>query len=197
MATGDKNSHTPFLKGNFAPVAEEVTVADLKVIGKLPLDLNGMFIRNGPNPQFPSIKNYHWFEGDGMLHGVRIRDGAASYRNRYIRTRGWQEENACGKSLHGSFLDPLNIPTVLRTSWNALTRRDLMKNTANTALVYHDGRLLALWEAGEPHEIEVPELATVGAYRYGGNLKHQFTAHPKVDPDTGEMLFFGYDPFKP
>lgn len=197
MATGDKNGDNPFLKGNFAPVHEEVTVADLKVIGKLPLDLNGMFIRNGPNPQFPPIKNYHWFEGDGMLHGVRIRDGAASYRNRYIRTRGWQEENACGKSLHGSFLDPLNIPTVLRTSWKALTRRDLMKNTANTALVYHDGRLLALWEAGEPHEIEVPELATVGAYRYGGNLKHQFTAHPKVDPDTGEMLFFGYDPFKP
>jgi carotenoid cleavage dioxygenase-like enzyme len=191
------DTNNPFLSGNFAPVHEEVTVSDLKVTGKLPPDLDGMFIRNGPNPQFPPIKNYHWFEGDGMLHGVRLREGAASYRNRYIRTRGWQAENACGKSLYGSFLDPLNIPTVLRTSWKALTRRDLMKNTGNTALVYHDERLLALWEAGEPHEIEVPELETVGAYRYDGKLKHQFTAHPKVDPDTGEMLLFGYDPFKP
>src|ERR1043166_8760477 len=186
-----------FLQGNFAPVHEEVTIADLKVFGKLPPELDGMFVRNGPNPQFPPIKNYHWFEGDGMLHGVRIRDGAASYRNRYIRTRGWQMENACGKTVYGSFLDPITLRMILRISWNSLLRRDLMKNTANTALVYHDRRLLALWEAGEPHEIEVPGLRTVGAYRFGGKLTHQVTAHPKIDPATGEMLFFGYDPFRP
>lgn len=187
----------PFLQGNFAPVHEEVVAENLNVIGQIPPELDGMFVRNGPNPQFPPIRNYHWFEGDGMLHGVRIRDGAASYRNRYIRTRGWQKENSGGKSVYGSILDPLNVRAILQTSWNALTRRDLMKNTGNTALVYHDRKLLALWEAGEPHEIELPGLETVGPYNYCGELRHPFTAHPKIDPVTGEMLFFGYDPFKP
>ena len=187
----------PFLQGNFAPVQEEVVAKNLKIIGKLPPDLDGMFVRNGPNPQFPPIRNYHWFEGDGMLHGVRIREGAASYRNRYIRTRGWQQEQSRGQSIYGSILDPLDMRLILRTSWNSLTRRDLMKNTGNTALIYHDQKLLALWEAGAPYEIELPELKTVGPYNYCGKLRHQFTAHPKIDPATGEMLFFGYDPFKP
>ena len=186
-----------YLQGNFAPVREEVTFENLNVTGKLPSELDGMFVRNGPNPQFPPIKHYHWFEGDGMLHGVRIRDGAASYRNRYIHTRGWQTENARGQSVYGSIIDPLSVRSILRTSWNSLMRRDLMKNTANTALVYHDNRLLAVWEAGEPHEIRVPDLETAGPYDYCGKLQHQFTAHPKVDPATGEMLFFGYDPFRP
>jgi carotenoid cleavage dioxygenase-like enzyme len=187
----------PFLRGNFAPVHEEVTVENLTVIGKLPPEMDGMFVRNGPNPQFPPIKNYHWFEGDGMLHGVRIRDGRASYRNRYIRTQGWKAENECGKALYGSFLDPPNVPVMLRLFRNSLKRLAMVKNTANTALIHHDGRLLALWETGEPHEIQLPDLDTVGPYKYGGKLKHRFTAHPKVDPVSGEMLFFGYSPFRP
>ena len=60
----------PFLQGNFAPVQEETTVDNLKVIGTLPPEMDGMFVRNGPNPQFPPLGNYHWFFGDGMLHGV-------------------------------------------------------------------------------------------------------------------------------
>ncbi len=65
-------------------------------------------------------------------------------------------------------------------------------NTANTALAWHHGKLLALWEGGPPHEIKVPSLETVGPYTFGGKLKHAFTAHPKVDPKTGELMFFGY-----
>ena len=187
----------PFLQGNFTPVREEVTADDLTVIGKLPPETDGMFVRNGPNPQFPPIKNYHVFEGDGMLHGVRIRGGRASYRNRYVRTAGWKAENAAGKALYGSFLDPLNVTALLRVLRNLLKRAPLIKNTANTAVVCHDGRLLALWEGGEPHEIRVPDLDTVRPYTFGGRLKHQFTAHPKVDPATGEMLFFGYSLFRP
>src|SRR5215212_4790103 len=186
-----------FLQGNFSPVREEITADNLTVIGKLPPEMDGMFVRNGPNPQFPPIKNYHVFEGDGMLHGVHIREGRASYRNRYIRTPYWKAENAAGRALYGSFLDPPSVTALLRLGRNWLKRLPLMKNTANTALVYHDGRLLALWEGGEPHEIQVPGLDTVCPYTYSGGLKHQFTAHPKVDPATGEMLFFGYSPFKP
>src|SRR5215213_8595259 len=186
-----------FLQGNFGPVREEITADNLTVIGKLPPEMDGMFVRNGPNPQFPPIKHYHWFEGDGMLHGVRIRGGRASYRNRYVRTAGWKAEHAAGKALYGSFLDPLNVTALLRVLRNSLIRAPLIKNTANTALVCHDGRLLALWEAGEPHEIRVPDLDTVCPYTFGGQLKHQFTAHPKVDPATGEMLFFGNNLFRP
>ncbi|HKR00538.1 MAG TPA: carotenoid oxygenase family protein [Pyrinomonadaceae bacterium] len=197
MQTNEASTATnPFLQGNFAPVREEVTVGDLMVTGKLPPEMDGMFVRNGPNPQFPPIKHHHWFEGDGMLHGVRIRNGRASYRNRYIRTPYWKAENAAGRSLYGSFLDPPTVPLLLRLIRNRLNRLPMLKNTANTALICHDNRLLALWEGGEPHQIQVPDLETVCPYTYDGNLKHQFTAHPKVDPATGEMLFFGYSLFK-
>ncbi len=198
LSTGaDPTASNPFLRGNFAPVREEVSADDLAVVGELPPELDGMFVRNGPNPQFPPIKNYHVFEGDGMLHGVRIRGGRASYRNRYVRTAGWKAERAAGKALYGSFLDPLDAAALLRVLRNSLIRAPLIKNTANTALVCHDGRLLALWEGGEPHEIRVPDLDTACPYTFGGRLKNQFTAHPKIDPATGEMLFFGYSLFTP
>jgi carotenoid cleavage dioxygenase-like enzyme len=196
----DDDPSTPaniFLQGNFGPVREEITADNLTVIGKLPPEMDGMFVRNGPNPQFPPIKNYHVFEGDGMLHGVRIREGRASYRNRYIQTPYWKAEKAAGRALFGSFLDRPSLAMLFGIMRNAFKGLPMVKNTANTALVCHDRRLLALWEGGEPYEIQVPELETVGAYTYGGKLTHQFTAHPKIDPATGEMLFFGYSMFKP
>jgi hypothetical protein len=69
----------PYLDGNFAPVREEITAETLPVIGELPPDLSGMFLRNGPNPQWSPIGQYHWFDGDGMIHGVRIHNGQASF----------------------------------------------------------------------------------------------------------------------
>ncbi len=180
-----KAGGNPFLEGNYAPVHEEITAERLEVVGSLPDGMNGMFVRNGPNPQFPPKGRYHWFDGDGMLHGVRVQDGRASYRNRYVRTRGWQEEHRAGKALWTGMSEP---PDVVRMA------RGLppFKNAANTALVWHAGKLLALWEGGEPYEVTVPDLGTVGPYSFEGALKHPFTAHPKVDPVTGEMRFFGY-----
>lgn len=178
---------SPFLQGNFAPIHDEITVERLRVIGEIPADLDGMFVRNGPNPQFPPRGNYHWFDGDGMLHGVRIHESAASYRNRYVRTSGWQAEREAGHALWGGLSDPPDLK-------NILAGKAPFKNAANTALVWHDKRLLALWEAGEPHEIKVPDLETVGPYTFAGRLSHAFTAHPKVDAVTGEMLLFGYSP---
>jgi carotenoid cleavage dioxygenase len=174
-----------FLSGNFAPVHEEVTADDLPIIGRIPPGLEGMFVRNGPNPQFTPKGNYHWFDGDGMLHGVRLQAGKASYRNRYVRTAGWEAERRAGKALYGGISDPPDMTKVMAGD-------PPFKNAANTALVWHDGRLLALWEAGPPHIIRVPSLETAGVHTYGGKLKHPFTAHPKVDPETGEMFLFGY-----
>jgi len=194
LRPGTDRPANPFLQGNYAPVQEEITADNLPVLGTLPAEMDGMFVRNGPNPQFPPIKYYHWFEGDGMLHGVRIQGGRASYRNRYIRTAGWKEEREAGKAVHGSFLDPLDLWRTLR---RILAGKPLYKRTANTAVIWHAGRLLALMERAEPYEIEVPSLDTVGPYTYGGGLQHPFTAHPKVDPVTGELLFFGYAMSKP
>ncbi len=177
----------PYLEGNFAPIQSEITAENLEVIGELPADLNGTFVRNGPNPQFPPKGRYHWFDGDGMLHGVEISNGKATYRNRYIQTRGWKIERDAGHAIWTGLLEPAKMDNPYGP----------YKNVANTALVWHDNRLLALWEGGEPHSIKVPSLETVGSYTYGGNLKSPFTAHPKVDPVTGEMMFFGYSLAQP
>lgn len=172
----------PYLADNFAPVQTELTVDELPVLGELPPELNGMFVRNGPNPQFPPLGLYHWFDGDGMLHGVQIQAGKASYRNRYIRTQGFEQEKQAGRALFSGLLEP---------SSNGF------KNVANTALVWHRDRLLALWEGGEPHAIAMPTLDTLGIYTFDGKLTSPMTAHPKVDPLTGEMIFFGYSIMQP
>ncbi len=172
----------PYLDGNFAPVRQEITAQTLQVIGELPPDLSGMFLRNGPNPQYSPLGQYHWFDGDGMLHGVRIHNGQAEFRNRYIRTKGWQIEHETGKAIWSGLLEPPQMDNPDGST----------KNTANTALVWHAGTMLATWEGGAPHAIDVPTLDTIGKYTYDGNLASVFTAHPKIDPITGEMMFFGY-----
>jgi carotenoid cleavage dioxygenase-like enzyme len=177
----------PYLSENFAPIHTELTTDELPVVGELPVDLNGLFVRNGPNPQFPPIGPYHWFDGDGMLHGVQIQAGKARYRNRYVQTQGFQRERSAGRALWGGLLQP--TPNTNPDSG--------YKNVANTALVWHNHRLLALWEGGEPHAITVPDLETIGPYRFNDQLTTPFTAHPKVDPVTGEMMFFGYSPVPP
>lgn len=175
-------SLNPYLADNFAPVHTELTVDELPVLGELPPELHGMFVRNGPNPQFSPLGRYHWFDGDGMLHGVHIQGGRASYRNRYIRTQGFEQEQKAGQALFGGLLEP---------------SQSGFKNVANTALLWHCDRLLALWEGGAPHAIEVPSLDTSGVYTFEGKLTSPVTAHPKVDPVTGEMMFFGYSLAQP
>ncbi|MEW4568150.1 carotenoid oxygenase family protein [Tautonia sp. JC769] len=181
---------SPFLGGNYAPVFEEIEAENLRVVGRIPDGLEGMYVRNGPNPQFPPLGNYHWFDGDGMLHGVLLRGGRASYRNRWVRTRGFVEERESGRAIWGGLGDPPN-PALLAQG------KPMFKNAANTSVVWHDGKFLALWEGGEPHVISVPDLGTVGPHDFAGRLRHAFTAHPKIDPETGEMFCFGYQPVRP
>ena len=97
VASANQNSGNPYLSGVFAPVRQELAADDLPVIGRLPADLDGMFVRNGPNPQFTPRAKYHLFDGDGMLHGVTIRGGRAGYLNRYVRTESWKQERAAGR----------------------------------------------------------------------------------------------------
>ena len=179
-----------WLTGLHEPVDDEAEVDGLDVGGELPAGLRGAFLRNGPNPAFPPLGRYHLFDGDGMVHGVRIEDGRASYRNRWIRSKGLGVENRAGRALYGGLAD-FRLPDP-----EVIAEGGILKNTANTNIVRHGGRILALIEAAPPTEITL-DLDTVGEYDFGGALAGPMTAHPKIDPGTGEMVFFGYSPIPP
>ncbi len=153
-------------RGNLAPVFEEVTAFDLTVEGAIPPELNGLYARNGANPREGHAG--HWFMGDGMLHGVSLKDGKAEwYRNRWVRT----------PRFNGAPSRP-GIP-------------DIRASTANTNVIAHAGKIMALVENALPMMM-TRDLDTVGFHDYGGKLDTPFTAHPKICPTTGEMHFFGY-----
>jgi len=158
----------PFLTGLHQPMDREITLERLKVEGTIPPALDGRYVRIGPNPvKPPNPAAYHWFTGDGMVHGVRLRDGAALwYRNRWIRS------NAVSAALNEP---PAPGPRNMRT------------DTVNTNVLGHAGKTWALVEAGGyPVEID-DDLDTVAHNPFGGTLKGSFSAHPHLDPATGEM----------
>lgn len=169
-------------RNNIAPIPFEADAPFLKIIGELPRELNGTLYRNGPNPQFDA-PGAHWFVGDGMLHAFHLEEGRASYRNRWVRTPKWLAEHDAGRALFGGFGRKLpDAPANLADG-----------GVANTNIVFHAGKLLALEEGHLPTEIEPGTLATRGYHNYQGRVAGAFTAHPKVDPITGELVFFGYN----
>ncbi len=163
------------LRGNGRPVTEELTLTDLEVKGIIPPELDGRYLRNGANPR--SGLSSHPFLGDGMVHGVRLRDGKAEwYRNRYVRT----------PFIANPELDVLDPAVAL----------DFRASKANTHVVGHAGRILALEEGHFPYQLD-GNLDTVGALDFDGVLGGSFTAHPKICPVTGELLAFGYSAMEP
>lgn len=181
---------SPFLSGLLAPVADERDDRGLAVTGHVPQGLRGMFVRNGPNPQFAPRGRYHPFDGDGMIHAVYFEDGDVRYRNRWVESKGLQLERRAGHALYGGLAEFV-IPEP-----EVVAEGGLIKNAANTQTVRHAGRILALLEACLPTEI-TRELDTVGEWDFDGKLASPCTAHPKIDPFSGEMLFFGYSPIPP
>jgi carotenoid cleavage dioxygenase len=174
---------SPWLAGNFAPIMMECDAAHLPVTGDLPRELHGTLFRNGPNPQFTPLDpmHHHWFSGDGMLHGFTLENGRASYRNRWVRTAKWQAEAAACRPLISGY-SAANGPDVVFAD----------EGVANTNVIWHAGRLLALEEEHLPIELDPATLATRGPQSFAGQLDGPFTAHPKIDPLTGELVFFGY-----
>ncbi len=190
MPAEAKSDTSPFLEGLMAPVMDERDDRDLEVVGDLPGGMKGIFTRNGPNPQFAPLGAYHPFDGDGMLHAIYFEDGKARYRNRWVASAGLLAERKRGRACYGS-VSEFRIPDD-----DVMADGGMMKNTANTHFVRHAGRYLALLEAAKPTEVS-RELETIGEYDFGGKLEGPMTAHPKIDPKTGEMVFFGYSPFPP
>lgn len=188
--TTAETSVSPFLQGLLAPVTDERDDDDLEVVGEIPEGLHGMFTRNGPNPQFAPTGGYHPFDGDGMVHAVYFDNGRARYRNRWVESKGLLAERKRGRSCYGG-LGEFKSPED-----GVVEEAGGLKNTANTHFVRHAGRHLALLEVSKPTEM-TRELDTIGEYDFDGKLVGGMTAHPKIDTDTGEMLFFGYSGLPP
>ncbi|GAB3747077.1 carotenoid oxygenase family protein [Spirosoma pomorum] len=181
-------------------VEDEYDDAELVLLeGQLPADLKGVLYRNG-NGRFAhqGVWYDHLFDGDGMIARFEFDGQRVRYRNRYVRTREFVEEEKAGRMLHRSF--GTNLPGGLLKNIFRLQ----FKNAANTSLMWHSGQLLALWEGGWPHRVDPVTLDTVDRYDYDGVLKNPFSwvdrqimpempfsAHPKVHPDTGVLHNFG------
>ncbi|MGW0659403.1 carotenoid oxygenase family protein [Streptodolium elevatio] len=186
---GEEN---PYLLGVYAPVGTEIDADDLEVIGEIPRDLNGVYLRNGPNRRFAAPGRYHWFDGDGMIHGLHFENGRARYMNRWVRTAAFDAETAAGHALwSGVMEDPKGNPF---GNGHGLG----IKDSANTDVVFFNGRVLPTWYlCGTPMSLDPLSLRTIGAETFLGTLAGDFMAHPKVDEATGELFWFDYGPEPP
>jgi carotenoid cleavage dioxygenase-like enzyme len=177
---------TPTFTGYNTPVREEVDIENLEIIGTLPGDIRGKYYRCGPDPHFPPrLGDDIYINGDGMLGMFVISENQVSYKSRYVKTEKYLVEAKADKSLFGSYRNPY-------TDDESVAGMD--RTTANTTVLYHAGKLFALKEDGLPYELDEDTLETLGRRDFGGKLKSlTVTAHPKLDPETGEWVFFGYE----
>ena len=173
----------PQLRGNYAPIQFEAECTDLIVEGDLPADLEGSLYRVGPNPKFVPDQGYHWFFGAGMVHAFHFGGGRVNYLNRWARTPKFEAEQTAGKPLPMSFITDPDTGAIQSDRRNGL---------ANTHIVWHGDQLLALEEGSHPFSMAPDTLASAGYGHYGADLQDAMTAHPKIDPLTGDLHGFGY-----
>ncbi|WP_282780342.1 MULTISPECIES: carotenoid oxygenase family protein [unclassified Nocardia] len=180
---GTRYRESPFLTGHHRPTRMEVDAPDLFVEGELPDDLAGVFYRNGAEPLYPPTdEDYHWFDGDGMVYAFFFDGRRVSMRNRWVRTDKLLLEMKEGRRLFGVHGNPASTdPLAAGTRYN----------TANTNVVLHGGKLLALMEGAPPVELDPRTLDTIGEEHYGGVVTTTFGAHPTVDHATGELINIG------
>lgn len=185
----------PALKGPFAPIQMECDAPDLYIEGEIPKDLCGSFYRCGPNVQFaPRSEDHHLFSGDGMVHGFHIENGKVRYNNRWVRTAKWRIEHELGRNV----VNPLN-PFDCEPEFSDFILTD-KEGLANTSPIWHGGRLLITEEAHLPMVVDPHTLETLGPWDFYGRCRTAMTAHPKIDPKTGELFMFAYmayEPFSP
>ena len=172
----------PALHGNNAPVHEENRFDNLPIIGQVPTDFSGLYARNGPNAFFKPTWRYHAYDGDGMLHTVQFDKGKVTYRNRWVLTAGLKEELSAGHSIWKGLKEPFQSDRP----------DEPLKNTSNTDVKYHAGRLITMWyRSGMPYALDPISLETLGAADYGGAIS-RLSAHSRFDENTGELLWFDY-----
>lgn len=187
----DPDPNHPYTSGAWTPVFDEYDADDLEVIGEIPKDIDGIYVRNSENPAFGSIGLYHPFDGDGMIHTMSFRDGKASYKNRFVRTKGLMAEIEAGKPLWAGIAEDPRLST--RPGWGA---HGGIKDSSSTDVVVHAGKILStFYQCGEGYRLDpytMEQFGTEGWVPLDG-----ISAHPKLDENTGELLFFNYSTHAP
>ena len=190
LSTLEPDDDHPYRSGPWRPQTVERAATRLDVVGEIPADLDGVYLRNTENPVHPANEAYHPFDGDGMVHVVGFRDGEAFYRNRFVRTDGFVAEQEAGRSLWAGLAEhPDNAPR--QDGWGA---RGRMKDASSTDIVVHAGvALSSFYQCGELYRLDPLTLDTLGKSTWDGQFPGRgVSAHPKVDGRTGELLFFDY-----
>lgn len=186
-----KPSRHPYLSGAWTPNFTEYTATDMEVVGEIPKDIDGVYIRNTENPAQEPIGAYHPFDGDGMLHAMSFKGGKAEYRNRFVRTRGFEAEQEAGESIWAGIAN--SVHKSKRPGWGA---QGFLKDASSTDVVVHAGRVLStFWQCGEGYRLDPYTLEQHGTE--GWTPLDGISAHPKVDERTGELLFFNYSKYPP
>ncbi|MCX7380093.1 MAG: carotenoid oxygenase family protein [Alphaproteobacteria bacterium] len=185
-------SNHPYLNGAHMPLHEEVDAEELDVIeGRIPRDIDGVYLRNTQNQVHQPVGRFHPFDGDGMLHAISFRDGRANYRNRMVRTKGFQAEQEASGSIWAGTME--NPKKSLRPGWGS---HGAIKDSSSTDVVVHAGQVLSTYyQCGEGYRLDpytMENLGTEGWVPLDG-----ISAHPKVDERTGELLFFNYSKHAP
>jgi carotenoid cleavage dioxygenase-like enzyme len=191
MSTLPENDDHPYRTGAWKPNVREWDATDLNVEGEIPLDLNGVYLRNTENPLHPSIGMYHPFDGDGVLHQVLFENGRASYRNRFVQTDGLRAELEAGESLWAGFYDQAQN-SKREDGWGA---RGRMKDASSTDVIVHNGvALTSFWQCGDVYQLDPLTLDQRGKAPWASGFPSStgVSAHTKLDEATGELLIFGY-----
>ena len=184
------NDH-PYMNGAWTPNREEFNASDMTVIGTIPADIDGIYVRNTENPVHDPIGRYHPFDGDGMIHAISFQNGTATYRNRFIRTKGFLAEQEAGRALWAGLMEDPKLSE--RPGWGA---HEGLKDSSSTDVIVHAGKILStFYQCGEPYRLDPLTLEPEGVDHWGPI--DGISAHPKVDPKTGELLFFNYSKHAP
>jgi carotenoid cleavage dioxygenase-like enzyme len=176
----------PYRTGAWKPSEVEYDADDLDIVeGLLPTELDGVYLRNTENPVLPAIGRYHPFDGDGMVHAIRFNNGRASYKNRFVRTQGLAAELEANAPLWAGIIE--SPAKSQREGWGARSR---MKDASSTDVIVHNGvALTTFYQCGDAYQLD-SALADRG--RAPWVPTHGISAHPKLDPSTGELMFFNY-----
>lgn len=188
-------SENPYLGGAWKPTFNEWNAlfanGEAEVIGRIPDDIEGVYIRTGENQVHEPIGRYHPFDGDGFIHAISFKGGRASYRSRFVRTKGLQAELEAGQSLWAGLMEPPERST--RPGWGA---QEWLKDSSSTDVVVHAGKVLStFYQCGEAYRLDPFTLENLGTDHWCP--LDGISAHPKVDAATGELLFFNYSKHAP